>query len=65
MKTLGHALRAAGVTRKCYPKVPHPSRGAAEAQLRSLTNRALEKTSRAHVYRCPDCGAWHVGGGVR
>ena len=63
------ALRA--LVRKCWPKEQHKTQGAAEAQMRSITKRDLEKdNSRIHVYECPDCvhpdtkkAAWHVGHG--
>lgn len=47
--------------RACWPKEQHETQGAAEAQLRSITKRALEKSSAIHTYRCPVCHHWHVG----
>lgn len=52
-------LRA--MTRACWPKEQHISREAAEAQVRSLVNRDLQKDNSLHPYRCPDCSQWHVG----
>lgn len=57
------ALRALG--RRCFPKERCATRGAAEAQMRSITRRGLEKDAcRIHVYECPWCRAWHVGHGA-
>lgn len=54
------ALRA--LARRCWPKEPHATRGAADAQLRSILKRGLAKDEeRIHVYRCPFCRRWHVG----
>jgi hypothetical protein len=48
--------------RACWPKEQHRSLGAAEAQMRSLLRRDLEKdASLIRVYRCAHCGAFHVG----
>lgn len=50
------------LARRCWPKEQHATRGAAEAQLRSIVRRALEKDAeRIHVYECPHCRTWHVG----
>lgn len=50
------------LARKCWPKEMHETRGAAEAQMRSIQKRGLEKdASRIHVYQCPHCQKWHVG----
>ncbi len=57
------ALRA--MARRCFPKEQHASRGAAEAQLRSLQTRDLAKNDTAHTYECPHCGTWHVGHTVK
>lgn len=55
-------MRAIG--RPCFPKEQHNTRGAAEAQMRSIVRRSLEKDiARIHVYPCPHCKAWHVGHG--
>lgn len=52
------------LVRKCWPKEQCESRGAAEAQLRSLERRGLLKDiTLAHVYECPFCHSWHVGHG--
>lgn len=63
---MSDALRPVG--RRCFPKEQHDTRGAAEAQLRSITKRGLEKTPHIHVYECPHCTNpetgkpyWHVG----
>lgn len=54
------ALRT--MARPCWPKEQHTSLGAAEAQLRSITKRGLEKNiARIHTYLCPHCGTYHVG----
>jgi hypothetical protein len=37
----------------------HPSKGAAEAHLRSLLR--VEPEYRGHVYPCIECREWHVG----
>jgi len=42
-------------------KHPHDSKGAAEAQARSIKRRGLQRNNRIHAYRCPDCGRYHVG----
>lgn len=56
------ALRSMG--RRCFPKTQHDTRGAAEAQMRSIIKRDLQKdTSLIHVYECPHCACWHVGHG--
>lgn len=48
--------------RKCWPKEQCESRGAAEAQMRSIVKRGLEKNiDTIHVYECPHCHMWHVG----
>lgn len=50
------------VARACWPKEQHPTRGAADAQRRSLIRRGLERDlSRIHSYRCPHCHMYHVG----
>lgn len=56
------------LARPCWPKEQHNTRGGAEAQLRSIIKRGLERDiRRIHVYRCPECSSWHVGhkGGSR
>lgn len=40
-------------------KRTHPSRGAAEAALRSVVKR--DDTYRGHVYPCGLCVGWHFG----
>jgi hypothetical protein len=53
------------LARKCWPKEQHETKGAAEAQMRSLTRRGLEKDATlVHVYKCPYCSLWHVGHGL-
>ena len=47
--------------RACWPKAMCASREAAQAQLRSIIKRGLEKNNRIHPYRCPHCRSWHVG----
>jgi hypothetical protein len=50
------------LARRCFPKEQHATRGAAEAQMRSLLKRDLEKDrERVHAYECPHCASWHVG----
>lgn len=44
--------------RRCV-KVSHPSRGAAEAHLRSLTK--LDTSYDGKVYPCIYCHGWHIG----
>lgn len=62
MNQLADALRSVGAVRKCWPKPQCPSRGAAEAQLRSVMRRGLDRDpSTVNVYRCRACGCWHVG----
>ena len=69
MGTFGDRLAAAigHRPRRCRKEV-HRSRGAAEAQMRSILRRGLAKDEGTiHVYRCPECSqhdqrdAWHVG----
>lgn len=56
------AMKDARVGRPCFPKEQHATRGAAEAQMRSITNRGLEKDAdKIHVYVCAHCHTWHVG----
>lgn len=50
------------LARRCWPKEQCESQGAAEAQMRSLLRRGLEKNAdTVHVYHCPHCRMWHVG----
>lgn len=50
------------MARRCWPKEQHDTIGAAEAQLRSITKRGLEKNiERIHTYLCPHCRKYHVG----
>lgn len=52
------------LARRCWPKEQHASQKKAEAQMRSLLKRGLEKDeTKLHAYECPDCGSWHVGHG--
>lgn len=54
------ALRV--LARRCWPKEQHESQGKAEAHLRGLVRRGLEKdAARINSYKCRHCGAWHVG----
>ncbi len=60
----GEIIRRAKARRRCWPKEQHKTQGAAEAQLRSITRRGLEKDlDRIHTYYCPTCHTWHVGHG--
>lgn len=46
----------------CWRKERWPSRGAAEAQLRSILRRGKAKdVRRINVYECPHCRLFHVG----
>jgi hypothetical protein len=47
------------IIKGCIEKHGHASRGAAEAQLRSLKKFRPEITY--DVYMCPFCNKWHVG----
>jgi len=50
------------MVRRCWPKAQCDTKGAAEAQMRSLLKRGLEKNAATvHVYECPHCRYWHVG----
>lgn len=50
------------LARRCWPKEQHKTRGAAEAQMRSILRRDLAKDVRLlHPYLCPHCSTWHVG----
>lgn len=52
------------LARACFPKEQHDTQGAAEAQMRSITKRGLEKdAAKIHTYECPHCNKWHVGHG--
>jgi hypothetical protein len=43
-------------------KQAHKSKGAAEAQLRSITRRGLYAApGELRSYWCPQCQAWHIG----
>ncbi len=58
----GELVRREKARRKCWPKEKQPTRGAAEAQMRSIMRRELAKDkTRIHVYYCPYCHTWHVG----
>ena len=50
-------------TRFCKRKLRHPTRGAAEAAMRSLIRRGMHcpEVGTLNVYKCPRCLAWHVG----
>ena len=61
MNQMATALKEALPIRKCWPKEQHSTKGKAEAQMRSITKRGLEKDrDTIHVYECA-CGSWHVG----
>ena len=49
--------------RFCKRKQRHPTRGAAEAAMRSLMRRELHRpeVGTLNVYWCPRCLNWHVG----
>ena len=52
------------LARPCWRKRKLPSKGAAEAQLRSLLNRDdgfTQDREALNVYQCKFCGGWHVG----
>lgn len=53
------------LARKCWPKEQHRTQGAAEAAMRSLLKRGLEKDAeKLHAYLCPFCKFWHTGHGL-
>ena len=47
----------------CKRKLRHRTRGAAEAAMRSLVRRDLDRPEigALNVYKCPRCLSWHVG----
>ena len=45
----------------CAAKQVKGSRGAAEAQLRSLERRFGTVVAELQVYQCPICRQWHLG----
>jgi hypothetical protein len=49
--------------RTCNGKWRHPSKGAADAAIRSLIRRGLHRPEdgRLHSYPCVRCFRWHVG----
>ena len=52
------------IARPCWRKHKWPTKGAAEAQLRSLLARGddyVEDREALNVYECRFCGDWHVG----
>lgn len=50
------------LVRPCWPKERHASYQKAQAQLRSILKRGLEKDlNTIHSYLCPHCHGWHVG----
>jgi hypothetical protein len=61
---LGDTLSNARELMPCYPKVSHADRDSAVAHLQSQA--AMDTTGdveRLNVFRCRDCGCWHVGHG--
>ena len=50
-------------TTRCGRKRRHASQGKAEAAIRALIRRDLDRPSegRLAAYRCPRCLSWHVG----
>lgn len=59
------ARRRAKDQRRCWPKEQHRTKGAAEAQMRSIVRRGLAKNlEKIHVYVCPHCRCYHVGHGL-
>lgn len=54
----------ARLAHSCWRKQRHASQASAEAQLRSIVRRGLEKDARRiHTYFHAECGGWHVGHG--
>ncbi len=49
--------------RGCDGKERHRSKGAADAQMRSLLRRddIVQDADRLNTYHCRHCGGWHVG----
>lgn len=47
-------------TRSCTGKRRHPTKGAAQAALRTYIEQGASPGS-MHVYRCRHCGGYHVG----
>jgi hypothetical protein len=61
---LGEVARLTNVQlRHCWRKARWPSKGAAEAQMRSLRRRDgyVRDAERLNVYHCVYCQGWHVG----
>jgi hypothetical protein len=60
---LGDALRTTTLHKpKCWRKQRWASQGAAEAHLRSLLRQDFVKdVARLNVFRCKECGTFHVG----
>lgn len=50
-------------SRRICKKQGYPSKGAAEAGLRSLVKRGLHRPEEGtiHAYQCPRCLQWHTG----
>lgn len=47
--------------RKCVGKQRHPDREHAVAHRRSLVAAGKARMAVTKVYRCDQCGTWHVG----
>jgi hypothetical protein len=45
--------------RSCDGKLPHPTKDAAEDEVRRLIARGGSR--RIAAYRCKWCGGWHIG----
>ena len=59
---LGEAARSNLPKQHCWKKQKWGSEGAAKAHLRSLLKRTFVKdVDRLNVYKCRDCGSFHVG----
>lgn len=60
--TLGDMVPDGLGRRPCWRKERWASKGAAEAQMRSLLARDKSKDpGRINAYECPYCKQWHVG----
>jgi hypothetical protein len=54
-------FRGAVRIRRCGRKQKHWSAAAAVRHLASLRHRFGQQVDCLTIYRCRDCGAWHVG----